>query len=136
MDPVGAWRLKSAYFVAQRTGDRVDVLGTEPFGYALFESSGRMVSLLTSGAGTRAAWASDPAALHNSMVAYTGRWSVDGDKIVMQVDGAWDPSWVGTEQIRHFTFDGRTLSLRTAPIEHPSFPGENVIGYVDWEKEA
>ena len=95
-----------------------------------------MIGILTSGARDRAASAFDPVALHNSMVAYTGRWSIDGDKFVTQVDGAWDPSWVGTEQVRHFVFDGRTLSIRTAPLDHPLFPGEEVIGYVDWEKEA
>jgi len=135
VDLIGTWRLKSAYFVAQGTGDRLDVLGAEPFGYAVFESSGRMISILTSSAGTRAALATDPVALHKSMVSYTGRWSTDDDKVVVQVDGAWDPGWVGTEQVRHFTFDGRTLSVRTAPLDHPSFPGEEVIGYVDWEKE-
>lgn len=136
MDLIGTWRLKSAYFVSQRTGDRLDVLGAEPFGYAVFESSGRMIAILTSSARTRSMWATDPAALHKSMVAYTGRWSIDGDKFVTQVEGAWDPSWVGTEQVRHFIFDGRTLSVRTAPLGHPSFPGEEVIGYVDWEREA
>ena len=136
MDIVGTWRITSAYFVAQGTGERLDILGAEPFGYAMFESSGRMISLLTSDAGSRAASASDPAALHRSMVAYTGMWSIDGDKFITRVDGAWDPSWVGTEQVRYFSFDGRTLSVRTAPVEHPSFPGEQVIGYVDWEKEA
>jgi hypothetical protein len=136
VDLIGTWRLKSAYFEVQRTGDRLDLLGAEPFGYAVFESSGRMISILTSSAAARAASATDPAALHQSMVAYTGRWSIDGEKFVTQVDGAWDPSWVGTEQVRHFVFDGHTLSIRTAPLDHPSFPGEKVIGYVDWEKEA
>jgi hypothetical protein len=136
VDLIGTWRLKSAYFVAQRTGDRLDVLGAEPFGYAVLGSSGRMISILTSSADTRAASASDPAALHKSMIAYTGSWSIDDDKFVVQVDGAWDPSWVGTEQVRYFTFDGRTLSIRTAPLDHPSFPGEEVIGYVGWAKEA
>jgi hypothetical protein len=136
VDLIGTWRLKSAYFEVQRTGDRLDLLGAEPFGYAVFESSGRMISILTSSAPARAASATDPAALHQSMVAYTGRWSIDGEKFVTQVDGAWDPSWVGTEQVRHFVFDGHTLSIRTAPLDHPSFPGEKVIGYVDWEKEA
>ncbi len=136
VDLVGTWRLKSAYFVGQRSGDRLDFLGTEPFGYAVFEPNGRVISLLTSGRPTRAASAADPAALHRSMVSYTGRWSIDGDQFVTQVDGAWDPSWVGTEQVRYFTFDGHTLSVRTMPVDHPAFPDEPVIGYVDWEKEG
>ena len=70
------------------------------------------------------------------MIAYTGRWSIDGEKFVTKVDGARDPDWVGTEQVRHYAFDGQTLSIRTAPIEHPSFPGQKVIGYVDWQRDA
>lgn len=90
MDLVGTWRLKSAYFVAQSTGDRLDVLGAEPFGYAVFEPGGRLIVMITSGARTRAAAVTDMTALHKSMIAYTGRWSIDGEKFVTQVDGAWD----------------------------------------------
>ena len=70
------------------------------------------------------------------MIAYTGRWSIDGEKFVTKVDGAWDPDWVATEQVRPYALDGQTLSIRTAPIEHPSFPGPKVIGYVDWQRDA
>ena len=68
--------------------------------------------------------------------AKTQTWPSGRKKFVTQVDGGWDPSWVGTEQVRHFVSDGRTLSVRTAPLDHPSFPGEEVIGYVDWEREV
>ena len=30
----------------------------------------------------------------------------------------------------------RKFEIRTMPVEHPAFPEEPVIGYVDWEKEA
>ncbi|MBV9597027.1 MAG: lipocalin-like domain-containing protein [Chloroflexi bacterium] len=128
---VGAWRLTSCYFVAPDTGDRVDVLGAEPFGRVVFEPSGRMVVLMTAAARS----SSDMADLFKSMIAYTGQWSIDGEKLTTHVDAAWDPGWVGTPQIRYFTFDGHTLSIRTAPIEHPAFPGRKVTGYVNWERE-
>lgn len=135
-DLVGAWRLRSAYFSAQRTGDRVDILGADPFGVFVLEPSGRMIAILTSDARTRGAAAGDAAALHASMISYSGWVSIDGDTAVTQVDGAWDPTWVGAEQVRHLTFDGHTLSLRTAPLRHPSFPDDEVVGHVDWEREA
>ncbi len=28
------------------------------------------------------------------------------------------------------------VAARVAPLDHPSFPGEEVIGYVDWEREV
>jgi len=136
VDLVGTWRLDSAYFMAQRTGDRVDILGAKPFGFFILEPGGRMITILTSDARTREAAACDVATLYKSMISYTGRCSIDGDKFVTQVDGAWDPSWVGTEQVRYFTLDGRMLSLRTAPLRHPSFPDDEVVGHVHWEKEV
>jgi hypothetical protein len=136
LDLVGAWRLEAAYFVAQDTGDRLDLLGTEPLGYVVFAANSRMIVLLTAGGRTPTASSSEMATLFKSMIAYTGRWSIDGEKIVTHVDGAWDPSWVGTEQARYYTFDGRTLSVRTAPLDHPAFPGQKAIGYVDWQRDA
>ena len=133
---VGAWRLVSGYFVAQDTGDRRDIFGAEPFGRAVFDPNGRMLVLITPAGRSPAESTSEMAALYKSMAAYTGRWSIDGEKFVTKVDGAWDPSWVGTEQVRYYTFDGETLSLRTAPIEHPAFAGQMVIGYLDWQREA
>ena len=135
VDLVGTWRLKAGYVVVQDTGDRVDLFGPEPFGYAVFESNGRMIALLTPGTRPLAASNADMAALFKSMVAYTGRWSIDGERFVTKVDGAWDRSWVGTDQVRYLSFDGQTMSIRTAPIEHPAFPGQKAIGYLEWEKD-
>jgi hypothetical protein len=131
-DLVGTWRLDSAYFLSQKTGDRVDILGADPFGYFILEPGGRMIALMTSGGRSPG----DVTALHTSMISYTGRVTIDGDKAVTHVDGAWDPNWVGTEQVRFYTHDGRKLSLRSAPLQHPSFPDDEVVAYVDWEKET
>jgi hypothetical protein len=133
---VGVWRLRAGYFVAQDTGDRHDIFGAEPFGRVVFEPDGRMIVLITPAVRTPSESASEMAAMFKSTAAYTGRWSIDGEKFTTEVDGAWDPSWVGTEQVRYYTFDGHTLSLRTMPIEHPAFPGQKVIGYLDWQREA
>lgn len=136
MDLVGTWRLDSAYFVAQTTGDRVDILGANPFGYFILESGGRMIAILTSDTRTREACAGDTTALHKSMISYTGMVSIDGETAVTKVDGAWDPTWVGAEQVRHLTYDGDILSLRTEPLRHPSFPDDEVVGYVNWKKDV
>ena len=49
LDLVGAWRLTSAYFVGQETGDRLDLFGPEPFGSVIFAPNGRMIVLITPG---------------------------------------------------------------------------------------
>jgi hypothetical protein len=133
---VRIWQLASCHVVAQETGDRLDILGANPFGRVVFDPNGRMLVLITPSGGSPAQSTSEIAARFKSIVAYTGHWTIERDKFVTNVDGAWDPSWVGTEQVRYYAFDGQTLSLRTAPIDHPSFPGPEGLGYVDWQREA
>jgi Lipocalin-like domain len=52
----------------------------------------------------------DRADLLNSMAAYTGMYRLEGDKWITQVDVAWNPEWVGTEQTRFFKLDGESAS--------------------------
>jgi len=51
---VGVWRLKAGYSVARGTGDRLDLLGAEPFGYGILDASGRAMAVLTAGGRTPA----------------------------------------------------------------------------------
>src|SRR5260370_21079655 len=59
LDLVGAWQLTSSYFVAQETGDRLEIFGAESLGHAVFEPTGRMVVLITSGGRVPAQASSD-----------------------------------------------------------------------------
>src|SRR5207249_6818262 len=40
--------------------------------------------------------------LLNTLVAYTGTYRLEGDEWITNVDVAWNPEWVGTEQKRFF----------------------------------
>lgn len=63
------------------------------------------------------------------MIAYSGLCRVEGeDKLIIQVDTAWHPAWVGTEQRRFFRLDRDVLSIATAWQTHPSFPGRTARG--------
>jgi len=56
----------------------------------------------------------DRAGLFNSLVAYTGRYRVDGDKWITTVDVSANPALVGTEQTRTFRVTGDRLQEMTA----------------------
>jgi Lipocalin-like domain len=135
LDLVGVWRLVGGYAIAQATGQRVELFGNDPQGRAIFDPGGRMVVIVAASNRVPATTISAMAELFRSMVAYSGKWFVDGDKFITEVDLAADPAWVGKPQIRYYTFDGQTLSLRTAPVEHSSFAGGTAIVYADWRKE-
>src|SRR5579862_4144286 len=133
-DLVGVWRLVGGYAIAQESGERVELFGNHPIGYAVFEPGGRMMAIAAANDRIPGVSMPEMAQLFTSMVAYSGKWSIDSEKFITEVDLASDPSWVGKAQVRYYSFDGQTLSLRTAPLEHPSFPGRKAIVYADWRK--
>ena len=49
----------------------------------------------------------------SSMIAYTGIYHLESDRWITQVDVAWNPDWVGTEQTRFFTIGGDMLTVLT-----------------------
>lgn len=69
-------------------------------------------------------------------MAYSGRYRVQGDDcFITDVDVAWHPSWLGTEQTRYFKIERDTLWIITAPQRHPKYPGRTVRGVLTWRRE-
>jgi Lipocalin-like domain len=127
---LGTWKLIS-FQVATEDGERHDVYDAHPLGFLII-SERRFTALLTAGDQPRDA---DSAALFDRMMAYSGVYHVEADKIIVTVDIAWHPSWLGTEQTRFFTLDGDRLSIISAPVPHPKFPDQLVRGIVAWQRD-
>jgi hypothetical protein len=132
---VGVWRFVAGYAIAVDSGERMDLFGPAPRGLAIFEPGGRMMVILEGSNRCPATCDSELVQLFRSFVAYSGKCSADGEKFVTEVDLASDPSWVGKPQVRYYKFDGETLSLRTAPVEHPAFQGQKAVVYAEWKRE-
>ena len=133
---VGTWRLLSTEMEMIDTGERTAFFGAKPQGRAVLTEDGYMMALLT---GTDRSPATDPpgmAALLSSLVAYSGAYRIEGDKLVTKCDLAWQPAWVGTEQVRLISFDGDRLILTSPPQAHPAFPGREVRGVLAWRRET
>jgi lipocalin-like protein len=109
----GIWKLISYEVEVQTTGQKLPLMGEKPTGYAIFSTEGRVFFVLT-GEGRKAAKTEqERAELLNTLVAYTGIYRIEGDKWATKVDVAWNPEWVGTEQVRTFRLDGERLSVLT-----------------------
>jgi Lipocalin-like domain len=70
--------------------------------------------------------------LLESMSAYAGTYTADGEKVVHHVDTSWNGSWTGTDQVRFYKLDGDTLTITTAPLT--VFSGEEVKMVLVWKK--
>lgn len=110
---VGTWKLVSYEVEEQATGQKGPVMGQNPTGYAVFTPEGRVFFVLTGEARKPAKTDQERAGLLSTLVAYTGTHRVEGDKWTTKVDVAWNPEWVGTEQVRSFKLDGERLQVLT-----------------------
>jgi hypothetical protein len=77
----------------------------------------------------------DSAALLKSLMVYTGKFTIDGDKLTTNVDLSWNEILTGTAQVRFFKLEGDKLSIRTAEQASAVYPGKKVVGTLTWERE-
>ncbi len=109
----GVWRLVNYQVEVQTTGEMMYPMGKSPSGYVIFTPEARVWFVLT-GEGRKAAkTAEEKAELLDSLVAYTGKYRLEGDKWITSVEVAWNPAWVGTEQSRSFRIEGDRLQVLT-----------------------
>ena len=64
-------------------------------------------------------------------VSYTGRFEVRENTVVHFADISVFPSWVDSEQVRIFEFEGDRLKLSTGPLK---ISGETQSAHLIWER--
>lgn len=69
------------------------------------------------------------------MISYTGKFRLEGDKFITQVDGTWNEIYKANEQVRYFAINGDTLSIRTPEMASGVLPGKRVVSTLIWERE-
>ena|SRR5690242_18443733 len=95
---VGTLKLVSYEVEVQATGQKGPVMGERPTGFATFTPEGRVFFVLTGDGRKAAKTDQERAELLNTLVAYSGIYTVEGDKWTTNVEVAWNPEWVGTKQ--------------------------------------
>ena len=117
---VGSWKLIS-FHSQDSSGQTAYPFGKDAQGRLIYEPDGRMAvqlmnpnrpgftsddPLVTSETDVRAAF--------GGYTAYYGTYSVNPDErtITHRIEAALLPNWVGTDQRRHFEFDGKYLTLK------------------------
>lgn len=133
---LGTWRLKSFVREVVGTSERYNQLGEHPDGYLTYSADGRMLALFVSGDQPRPQ--NDPSdeervRLHKSMLAYGGTYSVSPGKVVHHIDIEWDGRRIGTDQVRFYTINGDTLSIKTEPNKSP-VDGREGVGILMFER--
>jgi hypothetical protein len=130
----GSWNLVSAIMEDADTGERMHLWGEKPHGRLVITQN--RWNVLQTAEGRRVPLTDkDRTAAFQSMLAYSGKFRTEESKIIINVDIAWDESWVGTEQVRSFRIDGDRLHIEAAPQPYANSGGRVLRGVLVWQKE-
>jgi hypothetical protein len=114
---VGTWRLMSAEDLDPTTGKWIPyTFGNPPSGYFIYDATGHASIQIMTTPPVKIATPDSPTpdealAIFNGYIAYYGTYTVDAENIQHQVEGAWDPSQVGSDQVRPYELCGDTLII-------------------------
>lgn len=134
---IGTWRLLSLKYEMEDTGEIVEPWGPHPTGWLVLTPEGRLITLGAAADRPIPTTDAEAAAQWRNMVSYSGRTRMDGDaRFVTEVDTAWHPSWIGTQQARNFVLDGDRLSVRTDAVSPPANSGRRLCAVLTWQREA
>ncbi len=134
---VGTWKLVSVRTRDLDSGEERDLWGPDPGGYIMYGPDGHMMVINTRSGRPRPKGPTptpqEAAELFQGMLAYAGRYSVNGDEVTHHVDVAWNEAWNGSDMVRTATFDGDRVHLSTRP-SHDPVNGRMSVRTMTWEK--
>ena len=129
---VGTWKLVSCFMEDVEAKEQKLVWGEHPKGCLVLTSDGRWIVVQTAEGRKIPRTDEDRTAAFKSMLAYSGIYRTEGDKIVINVDMAWDESWTGTEQLRTYRIEDDKLHIEAAPQPYANFGGRVMRGVLTW----
>lgn len=113
----GTWKLMSAEDKDPTTGKwKKYTFGNPPSGYFIYDATGHASIQIMTTPPVKIATPDSPTPdealeIFNNYIAYYGTYTVDESNITVQVEGAWDPSQVGTAQVRPYELRGDKLII-------------------------
>ena len=134
---VGTWRLVS-YQAQDEDGNVSYPFGQDAVGFIIYTPDGYVAAQLgkanRSGA-IEGRWADASAdaiaAAARDYYAYCGTYHVGREEVVHKVAVSLIPNWIGSDQVRRFSFQGDRLTLATPPLP---IDGRLQVATLVWER--
>lgn len=134
---IGTWKLTGwTVRVVGETEDK-EPFGPSPKGRLVMTSDGHWIVIITGANRHAAKTAEEKVALFDSVLAYSGTYTIQGDEITIQVDMSANEVFTGANQVqtRFFKLDGEKLIVRTPEISSAALPGKKIVGTNVFERE-
>ena len=130
----GTWKLVS-WLTRFDGGDTVEPLGPNPKGRLVLTPDSHWIIILTGANRKPANTVEEKAALLDSLLAYSGKYTVEGDQITTHVDMSSNEIRANQDETRFFRIEGNMLTLRTPEIVSAVRPGQKAVGTITFERE-
>ena len=129
--PTGTFKIVA--FTLEVDGAITAPYGTSPRGYVVLTPD-RFIGIVTAENRKFGTSVAEKAALWESMVAYSGKYAVDGNEIHITVDVSYNEAWNGTQLVRFWQFSGNQLTLTSPPAPWSRDPTKTVSAKVIFER--
>ena len=133
---IGSWRMDAWTRTSVKTGETTDALGPSPIGYIAYHADGRMMATVFRRNRLKPrdeAWSeAEKAEMFDDMLAYVASYTLEEDRVVHHIEGAWNPNWKG-DVTRPFKLEGDRLVISGAPGIDPK-TGEEVVYRMEFRK--
>jgi hypothetical protein len=118
-------------------GETVEPYGPNAKGRLVLTPDGRWIIMLTGANREPAKSVEEKAALLDSMLAYSGAYTVEADQITTHVEMSSNEIYTGANQnqTRFFRLEGDRLTLRTPEIVSAVRVGQRAVGTITFERE-
>jgi hypothetical protein len=128
---VGTYKLISQ--THEVDGAPIQTMDKSPHGYLVITPTRYVVFITEEGRkfGTSVA---EKAALYDSLTAWSGVYRIEGNRIIVKVDGSWMESWNGKDQSRGWELSGKSLKVTSGPQPFAQDPSKKVMVRQVWEK--
>ena len=132
----GTWKLVS-WLTKFDGGDTVEPYGSSPKGRLVLTPDSHWIIILTGANRKPAKTIEEKATLLDFILAYSGKYTVEGDKITTHVDMSSNEIYTGAnqDQTRFFRIEGNKLTIRTPEIVSAVRPGQKAVGTITFERE-
>ena len=124
----GTWKVVSL-ITKFDGGDAVEPFGPNPKGRLVLTPEGQWIIILTAANRGSAKNFEEKAALLDSMLAYSGKYTIEGNRMTIQVDMSWNEIYSGAnqKQTRFFDIEGDILTIRSPEIVSAVRPGQKAV---------
>ena len=132
----GTWKVVSL-ITRFDGGDAIEPFGPNPKGRLVLTPEGQWMIILTGANRGPAKGTEEKAALLDSMLAYSGQYTVEGNRMMIRVDMSWNEIYSGANQnqTRFFTIEGDRLIIRSPEIASAVRPGQKAVATLTVERE-